>query len=413
MYKNNLIKYQFKFHLLKSQIGGDIAEELARPIVIPEQYVILFKYIDLLKAPVPDDNILTLEYPPDLLVATNKKSYLHDDPADDKETASRNRKLLEANVVSGGIGHAISAEQARLVASGKFPAAKLEFYKKQAPIHVIGNIASEESLYQEAISPGGLVSWYIDFFLPKQDLKLSELFNVTVKEKKEWAPEFEKTPETLTPEDIKEIIKFKIREYNKINLLYRLLEILTQKHRHFGFAGVDKSDPEEIKEIKISRGIKKFYTRYVFNKSLPDINMTFSDFYSLIKADNTGELEEYTYRIVNNYFDEIMAKINTPPDILKLLRDSINNSPEIRDLSIAFQRLKIIDERYYTIFHLDDEKIVGRGFSLDHKQRWAADSEYKKQINTKVNLINRLCDQVQECLIYCIQYKINIFKRYY
>jgi hypothetical protein len=292
--------------------------------------------------------------------------------------------LIEATTNAGNSSHLIS-EKDRFLREGKITKAYVDTYRGTGAIHPIGNFASQNVLINEGNV--GLINWYLkqfDIFKLHDSSGGYNYYNFFNINKVDY----------LTNDDGSINYKLTYTTYISYNLFnYNFLKYLII---------IYENKKTKIKNRTILRNIGSL--RFKLQNSL--INNTNRKIQSGILNLNDTDIDTI-FQLFENYKDEILDFIFCYNlffnDVQIIIKENIEK------LSVAYQRYKIISEKYEMIHSQEDHILMTRGFTNEYKNRALSDDTYNRNKNIKLANFERFADYIQINIYKYISNKYDIF----
>jgi len=177
------------------------------------------------------------------------------------------------------------------------------------------------------------------------------------------------------------------------------------------------NDPENVDELGT------YFPRNIQKSQIIPYNYIFKNIYG--KEDKFNPLQKKYYDFVINFFNDTydgppLREIIEPK--LKNLYNNIyklNNIFEdrlLKNLSIAFLRQKIIEEKYLEIFYAEDvadEIFLKRGWLKSYSIRFNTEDAYRKIIIKNRQILNQVLNCLQNMILVIISSKVKLFLKEY
>lgn len=311
------------------------------------------------------------------------------------------------------------SEKSRLEREGTLTTSIISTYSLgQAPIHIIGNYASDAALIGEL--DVNMLKWFIDLYIPFKKFLFFE--------KIEGFNNFYSSDKKLPfIENLKKLDYMNI--FNKINgysllfinitnipytffyILYKIIDQIDKGTKLFNAIKANESIKHDLKKYKVIYNLSG-------NMSLFDnINEHNKSFYLFYKnwnreVDHIDLINNYIQTISENYSDDINLFIIYYYTHINDL-NNILEGEYIHHLGIAYLRLKIINEKYDYIHNLetDDAIIKIRGLISYKEETRKNDREitqnilkFDKILDQITFMINKFCqDEIHKYIDVCLK----------
>lgn len=299
--------------------------------------------------------------------------------------------FLITATINAGNSYFLQDEMRRFLNEGKITQTYIDSYGRgSGAIHKIGNFASNNVLENEGNV--GLINWYLIQFdilnlhTEYSNFKYDKINKFFIDNSKNLTDIFTNDDGTLNYKlTFESLLDSNFFNYNFIEYLIKIY----------------KQNRSKITDRIIQRNIDKLFLK-LKNSLAQNTNREINIGVLQLNDDDISVINEIFYNYNSEILDFIFCYNLFIRDIHHIMKNYISK------LSIAYQRHKIIVEKYNMIHTAEDDKLIQRGFTNEHKNK-LSDTVYNREFYKRIANFERLCDYIQINIYSYIYSKYNLF----